>query len=40
MALRTSVTYRTLRNSLQLTDEQRQQADALSREAEQAGAGR
>jgi predicted esterase len=38
MALRTSVTYRTLRNSLQLTDGQRQQADALAREAEQAGA--
>ena len=38
MALRTSVTYRTQRNSLQLTDEQRQQADTLAREAEQAGA--
>jgi predicted esterase len=36
MVLRTSVTYRTQRNSLTLTDEQRQQADQLSREAEQA----
>jgi predicted esterase len=37
MVLRTSVTYRTQRNSLQLTDEQRQQADQLGREAAQAG---
>lgn len=35
LALRTSVTYRTQRNSLTLRDEQRQQADQLSREAEQ-----
>src|SRR5437899_1270791 len=34
MVLRTSVTYRTQRNSLTLTDEQRQQADQLSRDAE------
>jgi predicted esterase len=37
MVLRTSVTYRTQRNSLQLTEEQRQQADQLGREAAQAG---
>ncbi|HLK64583.1 MAG TPA: prolyl oligopeptidase family serine peptidase [Bryobacteraceae bacterium] len=37
MVLRTSVTYRTQRNSLQLTDEQRQQADQLARDATQAG---
>jgi len=37
MVLRTSVTYRTQRNTLQLTDEQRQQADQLAREAAQAG---
>jgi predicted esterase len=37
MVLRTSVTYRTQRNSLQLTEEQRQQADQLAREAAQAG---
>jgi predicted esterase len=36
MVLRTSVTYRTQRNSLTLTDEQQQQADQLSRDAEQA----
>ncbi len=36
MVLRTSVTYRTQRNSLTLSDEQRQKADQLSREAEQA----
>lgn len=36
MVLRTSVTYRTQRNSLALSDEQRQQADQLLREAEQA----
>jgi predicted esterase len=36
MVLRTSVTYRTQRNSLTLSDEQRQQADQLSREADQA----
>ncbi len=36
MALRTSVTYRTQRNSLTLSEEQRQQADQLAREAEQA----
>jgi hypothetical protein len=36
MVLRTSVTYRTQRNSLTLSDEQRQQADQLSRDAEQA----
>jgi len=35
MVLRTSVTYRTQRNSLTLSDEQRQQADQLRREAEQ-----
>jgi predicted esterase len=37
MVLRTSVTYRTQRNSLPLTEEQRQQADQLGREAAQAG---
>jgi predicted esterase len=37
MVLRTSVTYRTQRNNPQLTDGQRQQADQLAREAEQAG---
>ena len=37
MVLRTSVTYRTQRNSLQLTEEQRRQADQLAREAAQAG---
>jgi predicted esterase len=37
MVLRTSVTYRTQRNTLQLTEEQRQQADQLAREAAQAG---
>ena len=37
MVLRTSVTYRTQRNSLQLSEEQRQQADQLAREAAQAG---
>ena len=36
MVLRTSVTYRTQRNTLALSDEQRQQADQLSRDAEQA----
>jgi predicted esterase len=36
MVLRTSVTYRTQRNTLTLSDEQRQQADQLSRDAEQA----
>jgi len=36
MVLRTSVTYRTQRNTLTLSDEQRQQADRLAREAEQA----
>ena len=36
MVLRTSVTYRTQRNTLTLSDEQRQQADQFSREAEQA----
>jgi predicted esterase len=36
MVLRTSVTYRTQRNSLTLSDEQRQQADQLSRDADQA----
>jgi hypothetical protein len=36
MALRTSVTYRTQRNSLQLTEEQRQQADRLAAEAAKA----
>ena len=36
LVLRTSVTYRTQRNSLTLSDEQRQKADQLSREAEQA----
>ena len=36
MVLRTSVTYRTQRNSLQLTDEQKQQADQLARDAVQA----
>src|SRR5690242_2616111 len=36
MVLRTSVTYRTQRNSLQLSEEQRQQADQLAREAIQA----
>ena len=35
MVLRTSVSYRTQRNSLTLNDEQRQQADQLLREAEQ-----
>ncbi len=39
MVLRTSVTYRTQRNSLQLTEEQRRQADELAREATQAGQG-
>jgi hypothetical protein len=34
MVLRTSVTYRTQRNSITLTDAQRQQADQLSRDAE------
>jgi predicted esterase len=37
MVLRTSVTYRTQRNTLTLSDEQRQQADQLGRDAEQAG---
>jgi predicted esterase len=37
MVLRTSVTYRTQRNTLQLTEEQRQQADQLARDAAQAG---
>ena len=37
MVLRTSVTYRTQRNSLQLTEEQRRQADQLARDAAQAG---
>jgi predicted esterase len=36
MVLRTSVTYRTQRNTLTLSDDQRQQADQFSREAEQA----
>ena len=36
LVLRTSVTYRTQRNTLTLSDEQRQQADQLSRAAEQA----
>ena len=36
MVLRTSVTYRTQRNTLALSDERRQQADQLSRDAEQA----
>jgi predicted esterase len=36
--LRTSVAYRTQRNTLQLTDEQKQQADQLARAASQAGA--
>ena len=36
MVLRTSVGYRTQRNSLTLTDEQKQQADQLAREADQA----
>jgi predicted esterase len=36
LVLRTSVTYRTQRNTLALSDEQRQQADQFSREAEQA----
>ena len=35
MVLRTSVTYTTQRNSLQLTEDQRNQADRLSREAQQ-----
>src|ERR1051325_7893842 len=37
MVLHTSVTYRTQRNTLKLTDEQRQQADQLAQEATQAG---
>jgi len=37
MVLRTSVTFRTQRNTLQLTEQQRQQADQLAREAAQAG---
>ncbi len=37
MVLRTSVTYRTQRNSLQLTDQQRQQADQLAGDAARAG---
>ena len=36
MVLRTSVTYRTQRNSLTLSDEQKQQADQLARDADQA----
>jgi predicted esterase len=36
LVLRTSVGYRTQRNSLQLTDAQKQEADKLMREAEQA----
>ena len=36
LVLRTSVGYRTQRNSLQLTDTQKQEADRLQREAEQA----
>jgi predicted esterase len=36
LVLRTSVTYRTQRNSLNLTDEQKQQADQLGRDATQA----
>ncbi len=38
LVLRTSVTYRTQRNTLPLTDAQKQQADALMREAERANA--
>jgi predicted esterase len=37
MVLRTSVTYRTQRNSLTLSDAQKQQADQLARDADQAG---
>lgn len=37
MVLRTSVTYNTQRASLPLSDEQRQQAEALGRKAQQAG---
>src|SRR5437899_3415464 len=41
LVLRSSVGYRTLRNCAALSDEQKEQADALSREAEQAnGAGK
>src|SRR6516225_1961903 len=36
MVLRTSVTYNTQKSTLQLTEEQRKQADELSREAQQA----
>ena len=39
LVLRTSVTYRTQRNSLTLSDDQRQQADRLARDAGQAGNG-
>src|SRR5215831_14590762 len=35
MVLRTSVGYRTLRNSAQLTEEQKKEADQLSNEAQQ-----
>jgi predicted esterase len=38
LVLRTSVTYRTQRNSLPLSDEQKQQADQLMQEANQANA--
>lgn len=38
MVLRTSVGYRTQRNSLQLSEEQKQESDRLYREAEQANA--
>ena len=37
MVLRTSVTYRTQRNTLPLNEEQKQQADRLASEAQQAG---
>jgi predicted esterase len=37
LVLRTSVTYRTQRNNPKLSDPERQQADQLAREAEQAG---
>src|SRR5437763_12643563 len=37
LVLRTSVTYRTQRATLPLTEEQRQQADDLGRRAQQAG---
>ena len=41
LVLRTSVTYRTQRNSLQLSDAQKQEADRLAQEAQQAnGAGK